>query len=246
MESMDIVLPNAMARPFKIPMYQFAHIQAKAKERYKDGSISFTGVGEKVRKLINEHLVSLGIDPRIPPTELFSNQFIVQLKQQKSSRAQASEMEHAIRKHCKVNWERDPVQFKRFSEKLEAVLKKYHDDWEQMVLALETLRDEIQSGEREGSDPFTDIILSVAFDGDNADAIIDMVQPYTVKIMDALANTIGGLNFWERSELVDDLASELDDIFVLSGIPELAKHSEQLVTEVIALARRREQDILGS
>ncbi len=246
MESMDIVLPNAMAQPFKIPMYQFAHIQAKAKERYKDGSISFTGVGEKVRKLINEHLVSLGIDPRIPPTELFSNQFIVQLKQQKSSRAQASEMEHAIRKHCKVNWERDPVQFKRFSEKLEAVLKKYHDDWEQMVLALETLRDEIQSGEREGSDPFTDIILSVAFDGDNTDEKIDMVQPFTVKIMDALANTIGGLNFWERSELVDDLASELDDIFILSGIPELAKHSEQLVKEVIALARRREQDILGS
>jgi len=246
MESMDIVLPNALAQPFKIPMYQFAHIQAKAKERYKDGSVNFTGVGEKVRKLINEHLVSLGIDPRIPPTELFSNQFIVQIKKQKSSRAQASEMEHAIRKHCKVNWERDPVQFKRFSEKLEAVLKKYHDDWEQMVLALEDLRDEIQSGERQGSDPFTDIILTVAFDGDGSDEIIERIQPFTLKIMDALANTIGGLNFWERSELVDDLDSELDDIFVLSGIPELAEHSKQLVTEVIALARRREQDILGS
>ena len=33
MEGMDIVLPNAMAHPYKIPMYQFAHIQAKAKER---------------------------------------------------------------------------------------------------------------------------------------------------------------------------------------------------------------------
>lgn len=246
MESMDIVLPNALAQPYKIPMYQFAHIQAKAKERYKDGSISFTGVGEKVRKLINEHLVSLGIDPRIPPTELFSNQFIVQLKQQKSSRAQASEMEHAIRKHCKVNWERDPVQFKRFSEKLEAVLKKYHDDWEQMVLALETLRDEIQSGERKGSDPFTDLILSISFNGEENEEHVSKIQPVTLDIMEALTNTIDGLNFWERPELVDELAAKLDDIFVLSGISELAKHSEQLVTEVIALARRREQDILGS
>ena len=245
MESMDIVLPNAMAQPYKIPMYQFAHIQAKAKERYKDGSISFTGVGEKVRKLINEHLISLGIDPRIPPTELFSSQFIAQLKKQKSPRAQASEMEHAIRKHCKVNWERDPVQFKRFSEKLESVLKKYHDDWEQMVLALEELRDEIQAGERQGSDPFTDLIISIAFDGDETDSIVNQIQPTTAKIMDALANTIGGLNFWERTELVDELASELDDVFVLSGMPELADHSEQLVTEVIALAKRREQDILG-
>jgi len=53
--------------------------------------------------------------------------------------------------------------------------------------------------------------------------------------MDALTNTIDGLNFWERPELVDKLAAKLDD----------ANHSEQLVSEIIALARRREQDILG-
>ena len=246
MESMDIVLPNALAQPYKIPMYQFAHIQAKTKERYKDGSINFKGVGEKVRKLIDEHLVSLGVDPKIPPTELFSENFIVQLKKEKSKHSQASEMEHAIRKHCKVNWESDPTQYKRFSEKLDAVLKKYHDDWEQMVLELETLRDEIDSGERKGSDPFTDLIASIAFDGDDVEQAKDKIQPVTAKIMDALANTIDGLNFWERALLVDDLSSALDDVFVLSGIPELAQHSEQLVTEVIALAKRREQDILGS
>jgi len=246
MESMDIVLPNALAQPYKIPMYQFAHIQAKARERYKDGSINFKGVGEKVRKLIDEHLVSLGVDPKIPPTELFSENFIVQLKKEKSKRSQASEMEHAIRKHCKVNWESDPTQYKRFSEKLDAVLKKYHDDWEQMVLELETLRDEIDSGERKGSDPFTDLIVSIAFNSDEADQVKEKVQPITVKIMDTLANTIDGLNFWERPLLVDDLSSALDDVFVLSGISELAQHSEQLVTEVIALAKRREQDILGS
>ena len=246
MESMDIVLPNALAQPYKIPMYQFAHIQAKAKERYKDGSINFKGVGEKVRKLIDEHLVSLGVDPKIPPTELFSENFIVQLKKQKSKRSQASEMEHAIRKHCKVNWESDPTQYKRFSEKLDAVLKKYHDDWEQMVLELETLRDEIDSGERTGSDPFTDLIISIAFDNADAEQVQDLVKPVTVKVMDTLARNIDGLNFWERTELVDDLSSELDDVFVLSGIAELSQHSEQLVSEVIALAKRREQDILGS
>jgi len=144
-----------------------------------------------------------------------------------------------------VNWERDPVQFKRFSEKLESVLKKYHDDWEQMVLALEELRDEIQSGERKGSDPFTDLIISIAYDGNESEEIINLIQPTTAKIMDALANTIGSLNFWERPGLVDELASDLDDVLVLSDIAELAANSEQLVTEVIALAKRRENDILG-
>lgn len=243
-ESMDIVLPNTLAKAYKVPMYQFAHIQAKAKERYKDGSISLTGVGEKVRKLINEHLVAIGIDPRIPPTELFSSQFITELKKQKSSRTQASEMEHAIRKHCKVNWDQDPAQFKKFSEKLESVLKKYHDDWEQMMLALETLRDEISTGVRKGSDPFTDLIIDIAF-GENSDEIVEKVKPLTGQIMDTLASAIGDLNFWERSKLIDDLDAELDDLFVLSGLPEVVEHSDQLVTEVIALARRRERDILG-
>ncbi len=151
-------------------------------------------------------------------------------------------MEHAIRKHCKVNWDRDPVQFKRFSEKLESVLKKYYDDWEQMVLVLEELRDEIQSGERQGSDPFTDLICSITFD---CDENITRVQSVAVNVMDVLARNISGLNFWERTDLVEELDSELDDVFVLSGIPELADYSEQLVTEIIALAKRREQDILG-
>ena len=37
-------------------------------------------------------------------------------------------MEHAIRKHCKVNEADDPVMYKRFSEKLEDVLKKSQGD----------------------------------------------------------------------------------------------------------------------
>ena len=75
--------------------------------------------------------------------------------------------------------------------------------------------------------------------------MIRKIQPITAEVMDLLANTIGGLNFWERTELVDELAAELDDLFVVSGIPELVQHSEMLVTEVIALAKRREQDVLG-
>lgn len=82
---------------FRIPLYQFAHIQAKARERYKDDSINISGAGEKVRKLVNEHLVSLGINAKVPPVELFSSTFIQNLPAAEDKRAAASEMEHAIR-----------------------------------------------------------------------------------------------------------------------------------------------------
>ena len=65
--------------------------------------------GEKVRKLINEHLISLGINPKIKPVELMSPKFIQELEKNKSPKAKASEMEHAIRKHCKVHLDEDPV-----------------------------------------------------------------------------------------------------------------------------------------
>ena len=97
---------------------------------------------------------------------------------------------------------------------------------------------------RKGSDPFTDLIIDIAF-GENSDEIVEKVKPLTGQIMDTLASAIGDLNFWERSKLIDDLDAELDDLFVLSGLPEVVEHSDQLVTEVIALARRRERDILG-
>ncbi len=45
----------------------------------KDDSLSISGAGEKLRKLIDEHLVSLGVNPKIPLVELLSPAFITQL-----------------------------------------------------------------------------------------------------------------------------------------------------------------------
>src|SRR5690606_1422784 len=60
MQSMDIILPNAAATPYKIPLKRFGYILIKVKERYKDETLNISGAGEKVRKLIDEHLVGLG------------------------------------------------------------------------------------------------------------------------------------------------------------------------------------------
>jgi type I restriction enzyme R subunit len=249
MQSMDIVLPNSLAQPYKIPMYQFAHIQAKAKERYKDDSMNLAGAGEKVRKLINEHLIGLGINPKIPPVELFSTAFIQQVQKEGDSRAQASEMEHAIRKHCKVNGEDDPVFFKTMSEKLESIIKKLGENWEQMVLALGELRTEVLKGrgdDADGKGPFHDLSVVIAF-GASAACPTQYEKALAAaldEVMDALADTIGVLDFWERPALVSELDGKLKRIFILADVPELNTHNAQLATELIALARRREKDIL--
>ena len=99
------------------------------KERYKDDSLDIADAGEKVKALINEHLIDLGINPKIPPIELLSDDFIahVQKHSQGDPEAKASEMEHAIRKHCTVHFDEDPAFYKRLSEKLEKLIEQHHE-----------------------------------------------------------------------------------------------------------------------
>lgn len=248
LQSMDIILPNKLAEPFKIPMYQFSHLQAKARERYKDDSINIAGAGEKVKKLVNEHLISLGINPKVPPVELFSDKFITTLKEHQDTRAAASEMEHAIRKHCKVNEADDPVMYQRFSEKLEDILKKYNDNWDQMLLELETLREVIDQGrgkDTTAGDPFTDLIIELAFDGNCEDNEITAIKKVVEQILETMADKIEGLNFWDRANMVDELEGKIQEIFILSEIPALEESFELVTVELLNLAKRRELDILS-
>jgi type I restriction enzyme R subunit len=164
------------------------------------------------------------------------------------SRAQASEMEHAIRKHCKVNGEDDPVFFKSMSEKLENIIKQLGENWEQMVLALSELRDEVLQGrgdDAEGKGPFHDLAVAIAFGTQACPKSYEKQLAVCLdEVMEALADTIGVLDFWERPALVSELEGKLKRIFILVDVPELNTHNAQLATELIALARRREKDIL--
>ncbi len=75
----------------------------------------------KVKELINSHLISLGINPKVPPIELLSEDFLENLNKHAGGNleAKASEMEHAVRKHCTVHHDEDPAFYKSLSEKVE-------------------------------------------------------------------------------------------------------------------------------
>ncbi|WP_241907260.1 type I restriction enzyme endonuclease domain-containing protein [Vibrio splendidus] len=248
LQSMDIIMPNSLADPYKTPMYQFVHIQAKARQRYQDDSMSFQGVGAKIRHLVNEHLISLGINPKIKPIDLFSDAFMTHMGKEPDLQAQASEMEHAIRKHCKVNADDDPVFHKKMSEKLDDIIKKRSGNWEKMILELSALRDEIDAGRGPNakvSDPFFDLIVQNAFQDGEPIKPYDKVQACVEAVMEELGENIGSLDFWEREDLISELEGKVEMRFLLSGVPQLSELSEQLTTEVVALARRRELLILS-
>lgn len=252
LQSMDIILPNAEAFPYRIPAKRFGFLLVKIKERYKDDSLSISGAGEKVRKLIDEHLVSLGINPKIPPVELLSPNFVKQLDKNKSPQAKASEMEHAIRKHCKVHFDEDPVLYETLSEKLEALIKQYKDNWELLSQSLFDLRAEAEAGRRDDPDgiskkaaPFYDLIGAISFGKSGIpEEHRERAKQLTNDLLGKLRASIGIVNFWGNDPEVAKLRGELSDLLLFSGIDAVSDKSQKIVTEITALAKKRARDIL--
>lgn len=250
LQSMDIILPNAEAMPYKVPAKRFGYLLVKVKDRYKDDTLNISGAGEKIRAIINEHLISLGINPKIKPVELLSPMFIKELEKNQSPKAKASEMEHAIRKHCKVHLDEDPVLYQKLSEKLELLIQRYKENWDELCKHLFELREEAETGRKEEKDPrsgpFFDLIGQIAFGKDGVPAEhLETVTGLVAAILEMMKRTIGIINFWSNAPEVSKLKGELSDLLLFSGIDPIMDKSDKIVTEITALAKVRHKDVLS-
>lgn len=144
--SLDTVLPRPEALPYCGDAKRLAYIYARARNRYKDTPVLGKDVGAKVRKLIDDHVISLGIDPKIPPIQLGDAEFDRHLARAANDRAKASEMEHAIRAHIRKHLDEDPVLYRKLSERLNEILKALGEQWSEIVARLQTLIDALRAG----------------------------------------------------------------------------------------------------
>ncbi len=159
LDTLDLVLPRPEGLPFVKDAKTLAFIYARARNRYREGMpVLGKSVGGKVRELIDQHVISLGIDPKIPPISITDAEFAEHVGKQASPRAKASEMEHAIRHHIRKHLDQDPVHYTKLSERLEEILRQFGENWDQLALALKDFVEEVEAGRQEapaGLDPQT-------------------------------------------------------------------------------------------
>ena len=252
-ESMDILLSNQEAKKYIPPLKAFGHIHARALYRFRDASINIRGAGKKVQKLIDDHLISVGIDPKIEPIEITSEEFIKQLENDPNPRAKASEMEHAVRKHCKVNYNKDPAFNKKISEKLEAILHNFDNNWEAQVHFMNGLREEIKKRENKttnvnglnhNSQPFYDLLLDLTkIDDDSLKKHNELIQFIIIHIVNQISKESSIVGFWENAHRIKVLRSHIDDILIDSKIKELYLKKEKIVTCFMKLAKNRRDEL---
>ena len=252
--SMDIILPHQAAHPYRVPARRFGYILRVAKERYKDTSLGLGDAGQKVKNLINDHLISLGINPMVPPVELLADVFIENLHKHAggNAEAKASEMEHAIRKHCTVHHDEDPAFYKSLSEKVENLIDKYQDQWELLADELEKLRAEAIEGRQSGEDGMskeaTTFFAHIAGEAFAGGKVPKEAKAKMKKLMEAIVDTlqdsIGSIDFWANADKQKKTRSEIKTALTLTGIKELKQNRERVAVEIMKLAKNRHDALL--
>ena len=207
---MDIILPSPAAAPFLRDLKNLGKIAIGAKNRYRDEQLDITAAGEKVRQLIEEHVRSIGIDTRIAPVDLFGKDLKERLGRYKSDRSRASEMVNAIKHHIKVNFDDDPEYFKSLSERLEDIIRKHGEKWDELVQSLLDFGNIEDDHEKQAVDlglsikelPFYNILDAEVLKskaGENLDAeTAETLKTLTRSLVSKIEEATRIVGFWEK------------------------------------------------
>ena len=257
LSSLDGVLPRPEALPFVRDAKRLAFIHARARNRYRDTPVLGKDVGAKVRKLIDDHVLSLGIDPKIPPISLTDADFNTHVGRQANDRAKASEMEHAIRAHIREHLDQDPVAFRKLSERLRDVLNQLQGQWDELTKALQTIIDEVRAGHLvpgaaspempEHCAPFMRLITdAVGGERDLTTAERQRLLDLTVEVVQAIADDLIP-TFWQPHRLATQAAlrTRVFELLMDSRLLPPAQ-SEPLADKLMRLARANHERLASA
>ncbi|PLX20794.1 restriction endonuclease subunit R [Candidatus Parcubacteria bacterium] len=244
----DFILPHPIKRYFLDDAKILGVIKNEAQRRYRDEELQIEGIGEKVKKLINEHLVSQGIETRVRPVSIFDDEFEDALKD-RPNKAVASEMEHALRYTIKINIDKDPIYYKSLAEKLEKIIAEHKGEWDKLVEKLSKFKEEIVGG-REVLEVFQklgcgvcmayyDMFLSF-FDGEVSEKTKDVIIELVIDVLQATAREIQRVDFWgstgenSRATLQNHLVrliAEKKEATLIKNIPAIKEQFMSLTEE---------------
>ncbi len=212
---LDIILPDPAATPFLGELKKLGKISVGARNLYRDEQLDIAGAGEKVRELIEEHVYSTGVDPKIPPVDLLAGNYKEELNKHKSTRSRASEIENAIKHHIKISIDGDPEYYKKLSERLEDIIQQHEGRWDELVQLLLNLRDNIESDHQQqatdlGLSPtqlsFYNILVAElggeqSVDAEAAQRVKEVVQSL-VEMLDEATQIVDFFSKWDEQKRV--------------------------------------------
>ncbi|WP_298443803.1 type I restriction endonuclease subunit R [uncultured Ferrimonas sp.] len=221
-KQMNLILPDTAAADFIGDLKRLGKIHNAARNRYRDPALDLTGVGEKVRKLVDEHIISTGVDPKIPPVDLLAANFKEEVAQAKSDESKASEIESAIKHHITVNLEEDPEYYKSLSLRLRDIIEKTAGKWDEQYQLLLHLVDTIETDRSAGAEhvglseteyAFYNILMAEVANLDDVDVVdetnSEAVKATTQLLVQMLDEATDIVDFFNKPDEVKRMKKEI-------------------------------------
>lgn len=124
-ESMNMVLPSTEAKPYLEDLRWLGKINKLAKSWYHvEEGMDISDCGEKVRQLIEEHVVATTPSVLYEPVNLLSDRYNQKLEAIKKPESKAAEMEHALKHEIRVKMDENPVMYTSLREKIEELIER--------------------------------------------------------------------------------------------------------------------------
>jgi type I restriction enzyme R subunit len=240
---MDEVLPDPESLKYLADLKIISFIKESARNRYRDSKLSVRDASDKVREIIEEYLISKGVDPKIPPIPLLEDKFIDSLNK-KPIKAKAQELEIAINEYIDEHFEEDPELYERFSERLKKLLEDYKGKWDELYIELEKVREELKKGreneETFGFDPkkempffgvLKDKIFGKKSINELSDKDLNFLIDLTKDVLEIIKREIQAVDFWDNPTKQKRLKSYiyshlLDKISLIQNYHESVKEDE--------------------
>lgn len=254
LDTLDMVLPRPQASPFVGPAKLFGTIQVQTRLHYRDtadGDFDPRKYKDKVRALVDEHITVLDLAQKIAPIRITDVDFSAQISQVTSARTKASEMEHAIRHHIREHHNEDPAYYQKLSDRIDEILDKLGEKWDQLVLAFEDVVAEVRTGPTDADDTGLDPATELPFRNQLADSVSssapdssDRLNALTRAVVEQVRNDIAVVGFWENPVKQDQMRKELkgllddSDLFTFEeldalavSLVDVAKHNSHKLVE---------------
>lgn len=200
----DTLMPRLEAREFISDVKLYTYIAKVASNLYRDETLDVRGLAGKVQAMLDAHILSQGVDPKISPIRILDPGFASSVARKDSDRARAAEMENAIRHRISIAFDQDPAKYEALSQRLDAILANHRKDWGELARQLERLVHDIVDDAQDprlysGLAPRTEapIFALMRTRSRTEDRDVDLAELAT-DIVERLRNEAAVQGFWDN------------------------------------------------
>ena len=247
---MNIIMPDKAAAPYINDLKFFGKVNHAARNRYRDEQLDIAGAGEKVRKLINDHIRATGVDPKIAPIDLLAKDFKNHVRGIASDKAKASEVEHAIKQHITVNLENDPAYYRRLSERLKNILKEKEEHWDELVQLLLNFRSNIKADRDKQAEglglsstefAFHNLLQEEVCRLNNNEAVDEATREEVIQVTQQLVGVMDRatqvVDFFKKSDAIKRVKKEIKRALLETTFGEDASLRKNVIDNFMELAK---------